>query len=209
MRCSTGRFCVELTPHPSNTQFQTFIGSVFESTPENTISLNDANKESKIIASLELFQYHYLCYWYRNHTRKIPGQAVKFNLGAVICCHDSVEADLNESVEIASLTNLDFNSPGWQAITFDWDGFQTAAAVGKIMEDGWTRYFIFFRMIWSDHVEYCRCNSMDIFNTTIAVSIFRQNPEAWLCRANHIFSQLQVTSNYEDYGEPRIIPSLM
>jgi len=50
------------------------------------------------------------------------------------------------------------------------------------MKDGWTRY-----------------NSGDVLDTTITLELWTSNIKAWLSQANHIFSCLRISSNFEDY----------
>jgi hypothetical protein len=70
------------------------------------------------------------------------------------------------------------------------------------MEDGWTRYFIYVWIILlADDVwrrSYVACDLSDI---TISCFVSLDDiDQAWLSQANHNFSLLSVTSNYEDYG---------
>ncbi|KAJ6590578.1 hypothetical protein DFH09DRAFT_1139736 [Mycena vulgaris] len=94
----------------------------------------------------------------------------ELNLGAVI--HYPMGAPLEGAVEIASLTVADTYA------------LPCATEVhGKIMEDGWTRY-----------------NSYDVYDNILDFHVALEEPDSWLCQANHIFSRLGITSNYEDYA---------
>jgi hypothetical protein len=42
--------------------------------------------------------------------------------------------------------------------------------------------------------------SGDIFDSTLYLYMGNGSSEFWLSQANHIFSALRITSNYEDYG---------
>ncbi|KAJ6522066.1 hypothetical protein B0H19DRAFT_1386735 [Mycena capillaripes] len=135
-------------------------------------SLNTPNTEAEIIESLTLEDYHYICYHFLGHFRYTNiSTPITRNLGAVICCPSRDR--LEDSVEIAWLPNTPFLSPWWE----------TRSGMAKqIMEDGWTRL-----------------NSSEVSDTTISLSSFLY-PQFWLSQANHIFSRLQITSNFDDYA---------
>ncbi|KAJ6555868.1 hypothetical protein B0H19DRAFT_1151422 [Mycena capillaripes] len=44
-----------------------------------------------------------------------------------------------------------------------------------------------------------RLNSSEVSDTNISLS-YSTHPQSWLSQANHIFSRLQITSNFEDYA---------
>lgn len=140
MRRSTARLCVELFPEGSDHWYKIFNDPDLKSIPEDIIALNDVNTEARVIASLQLSEYHTLCYWNPSqlHAQKTLAGRIQFNLGGVICCHDRFDVD-SESVDIASLTDPDFDSHGWDSVVVDFEGFRTAITVGQAMMDGWTR----------------------------------------------------------------------
>lgn len=80
-----------------------------------------------MIASLELDQYHELCYWHLRRTQvfSVSPQTV-VNMMTVV--YQPWDSHLEGSVEIAARTNLDMGSFGW-----------TGEAIGQPMDDGWTR----------------------------------------------------------------------
>lgn len=103
------------------------------STPDGRVSLNYPNQQNKAIASIGVDYYHLSCYWHlsrRWHNLPTPTQA-HLNLGEIVWCPSGPE--IKGSVEIASLTEPDFECEDWHP---------TRPAVETIMEDGWTRYFI-------------------------------------------------------------------
>ncbi|KAJ6496179.1 hypothetical protein C8R45DRAFT_985154 [Mycena sanguinolenta] len=101
-----------------------------------------------------------------------PAQVLKaeWNLGAVMYYRRG--SRLQDAVEIASMTDADTYVLPWGTTVH-----------GEIFEDGWTRH-----------------NSCDVYNTTLHFPVALEEPDSWLCQANHIFSRLQITSNYEDYA---------
>ncbi|KAJ6555862.1 hypothetical protein B0H19DRAFT_137156 [Mycena capillaripes] len=135
-------------------------------------SSNAPNTEAKIIESLTLEQYHHICYQSLGHFRFTNiSTPITHNLGAVICCPSRDR--LEDSVEIAWLPNTPILSPWWKT---------RSGMAEQIMEDGWTRL-----------------NSSEVSDTNISLysSI---HPQSWLSQANHIFSRLQITSNFDDYA---------
>jgi hypothetical protein len=47
--------------------------------------------------------------------------------------------------------------------------------------------------------------SSDIFDSTLELNMWNMRVESWLSQANHIFSRLGITSNFEDYGTSETI----
>ncbi|KAJ7143691.1 hypothetical protein C8R44DRAFT_845892 [Mycena epipterygia] len=60
---------------------------------------------------------------------------------------------------------------------------------GEIIRDGWIRY-----------------NACDVYDTILDFPVALEEPDSWLCQANHIFHRLQITSNYEDYAPTKDPP---
>ncbi|KAJ6555758.1 hypothetical protein B0H19DRAFT_135973 [Mycena capillaripes] len=134
-------------------------------------SLNTPNTEAEIIESLTLEHYHFICYYFLAFRVTNISSPITRNVGAVICCPSRDR--LEDSVEIAWLPNTPFLSPWWDT---------PSGTAEQITEDGWTRL-----------------NSSEVSDTTISLFSFLY-PEFWLSQANHIFSRLQITSNFEDYA---------
>ncbi|KAJ6463012.1 hypothetical protein C8R45DRAFT_525560 [Mycena sanguinolenta] len=79
-------------------------------------------------------------------------------------------------VEIAWLPNVELSSyPSW-------DGFGNESGFRELMPDGWTRL-----------------ESNDIVDTVASISFATLDHTLWLSQANHIFSTLQISSNFQDY----------
>ncbi|KAJ7107476.1 hypothetical protein C8R44DRAFT_941195 [Mycena epipterygia] len=184
-RRSTGRLCAEVIP--SDGRFFDLKNPI--STPESISSLwtlDDTNQEARAIASLELSQYHEIRYIWA-----IEGliswsfwELEEFNLGAVVDCPDSCN-EVGQSAEIASLTHPDFEfSDHWEFSDPGQSDLWDYSDAGKIIEDGWTRY-----------------DSCDVLDTPISLWISLRNGQTWFSQANHIFRQLHITSNYEDYAQ--------
>ncbi|KAF7377174.1 hypothetical protein MSAN_00136700 [Mycena sanguinolenta] len=99
------------------------------------------------------------------------GRAVK--LGSIFRCSSNGSLELEDSVEIASLFDLNAHPSRW---SFP-DG------VGEVMNEGWTRF-----------------RSSDVSHTTISlvpILFLRLNP--WLSQANYIFGRHRIVSNFEYY----------
>jgi hypothetical protein len=150
--------------------------------------LNAPGQEAMVVDSLTLEQYHQICYWYLSNWRNISiSPDVTVNLGTVITCSSGDQ--LQDFVEIVFFPDVDVRFSHW-------DGAQ-----GEVMEDGWTRYFIRFtwKAIFSDHV-YSSFNSSDVFNCTLSANMwYYAHGRSWLSQANHIFSRLGITSDFENY----------
>ncbi|KAJ7111786.1 hypothetical protein C8R44DRAFT_798658 [Mycena epipterygia] len=181
IRRSTGRLCADLTSSPfydSNDYLPHFYcpprGRRI-SMPDNIMSLNPRNQETIAFSSLTLKRYHELCSCRLSGYRYISCTAqATVNLGAIISCSSSCR--LEDSVEIASLPNLDFCYSGWNI---------GGKAVGKIVEQGWTRYT-------SCELRGNGCSSH--------ITLERHSPvEVWFSQAHYIFGCLNITSNYENY----------
>lgn len=153
---------------------------------------NIPTQETAVISSLELREYHDLCHIHLPRRRVLPiSPRTQLNLGVVIC--GPSDSQLECAVEIASVTGVTASSCGW---------YTQDAVVREVMQNGWIRYV--FRPCLDDPVgadyEYRRYNSGDVFNTVMWAWKRLRRRECWLSQSNHIFRQLHITSNYEDYG---------
>ncbi|KAJ7301648.1 hypothetical protein DFH08DRAFT_101660 [Mycena albidolilacea] len=152
---------------------------------DTIIPLDLPDSETAIIHSMDPYQFHERIY------HSIPPAHVlkaEWNLGAVM--YYPLGSRLKGAVEIASMTDADtYVLPLGTEMH------------GEILEDGWTRYsFYVWTMAGADHVQCRRYNSCDVYDTALHFSVALEEPDSWLCQANHIFSRLQITSNYEDYA---------
>jgi hypothetical protein len=151
-------------------------------------SLNVPDDKAMVISSLTLQQYHDICDWDLSLTRTVlVSTDLTVNLGAVFGCYSGDQ--LEASAEIASLPD---GAVGWD----DWYG-----AEGKVINNGWIRYFIFFvrKTIYPNHI-HSSFNSGDVVNKILSVAMFcRGLGRPWLSQANQIFRHLQITSNFEKY----------
>ncbi|KAJ6544534.1 hypothetical protein B0H19DRAFT_1261992 [Mycena capillaripes] len=128
--------------------------------------------EATIIESLTLEEYHDICYQFLEHSRIVSiSIPITLNLGAVICCPSKDR--LKDPVEFAWLPNTKCSSGSWDI---------PRGVARHITEDCWIRL-----------------NSSDVSNTIISLYNFK-HPQSWLSQANHIFSRLQITSNFDDYA---------
>ncbi|KAF7374123.1 hypothetical protein MSAN_00293500 [Mycena sanguinolenta] len=127
------------------------------------------NTEATIIDSLTLDHYHSIC-WQFSEPRSMSSSApVTVNIGSAIVWA-AVKA-FDAIVDIAHLQSLDPEFYDW-SIVGHW-----------VMENGWRRV-----------------DSSDAVNTTISIGFWwSMNKDSWLSQANHIFSKLQLASNFQDY----------
>jgi hypothetical protein len=69
------------------------------------------------------------------------------------------------------------------------------------MENGWTRYDVSPPLASSNIVQSASLSSSDaVAKPTISLSVGFFDWDYWLSQANHIFSRLGISSNFEDYG---------
>ncbi|KAF7374136.1 hypothetical protein MSAN_00295000 [Mycena sanguinolenta] len=128
------------------------------------------NRDTVIIDSLTLGAYHQICSREFSLPRVISiSTSVAVNLGSVVNCPPQNSRD--GVVEIAHLQPL---NP--QRSSYDW------SIPGKIMENGWKRV-----------------DSVDVMNTAVSVGFWSLDKNFWLAQANHIFTKLQLSTNFRDY----------
>ncbi|KAJ7082777.1 hypothetical protein C8R44DRAFT_753652 [Mycena epipterygia] len=170
-----GRLCTELvTGSPEPISFWLKSKLQFPLIPGGLVTLNRPDQEAVVISSLTLHQYHNACYW---HLGQFRGLSISLREvvkpGAVFSV--SSRSSGSRPVEIASsISSLHTFGETW---------YMTGGNVKEdLIPDGWTRYA-----------------SCDVFDCEFHKRVALDNPEAWLGQANHIFSQLQITSNCEDY----------
>ncbi|KAF7348931.1 hypothetical protein MVEN_01413500 [Mycena venus] len=79
---------------------------------------------------------------------------------------------LEDYVEVASLPNMHIHRSRWEL----------RGKEGKVIKDGWTRF-----------------KASDVFDSCIRLYIWSRPHDFWLSQANHVFSRLHITSNFDDY----------
>ncbi|KAJ7211858.1 hypothetical protein C8J57DRAFT_1483763, partial [Mycena rebaudengoi] len=157
-------------------------------------------QESMAIDCLTADQYHRIFWWDLSCGRRLwVSTPVTVNLGAIIVgssphystnhaeslgldptiiswcsCDDD---DLEDTIEIASLPYVE-SEP--EIDVWEWRTYRGKA--GGLTGDSWTHY-----------------NSDDVFDKTFNLMLSDMNYQSWPSQANHIFSRLQTTSNFEDY----------
>ncbi|KAJ7094971.1 hypothetical protein C8R44DRAFT_381653 [Mycena epipterygia] len=136
---------------------------------QSFLNLFEPHEESKIIASMSLDDYHEICFWHLSRKRSLSLPTNASVQLGMIYCTSG--ASLNNVVEIARIPDCKFQDDGW-------------SAVGSRMESGWSR------VDSGDATEHI---SRIIYYSWLAG--FRY----WLAQANHIFSRLNIMSNYENY----------
>ncbi|KAF7374257.1 hypothetical protein MSAN_00308600 [Mycena sanguinolenta] len=175
IRRSTGRFCVDLLPS-GVTNINPFpSGSFNMSTEQGLKFLAGENPEATITQSLTLDQYHSVCHWDCSASRLIPVPPLAIvNISSVF--NGASEHTLDNMGEIARLPSPSLRSP-----TNSW---YTVGAWGEVMPNGKTRL-----------------NSDDATDTIASLLLWTDTHEdgIWLSQANHIFTALQISSNFQDY----------
>lgn len=159
-------------------------------------SLSSLNMEAMASNFLTLEQYHGICAWSLSQYQRITiSLLTPTKLGAVV--YYSSDNPLEDPVEIASLPNVEAYLDRWES---------SGEAVGELMGNGWTRYFVFilWMLVCVNGGYSPSFRSNDVLNSIIGIYGWQmvQNSLSltWLSQANHIFSRLRITSNFEDYG---------
>ncbi|KAF7337137.1 hypothetical protein MVEN_02151700 [Mycena venus] len=138
-------------------------------------SLRTSNTEAMVIDTVTLKGYHNICSLILSHLHNVyVSLSIIVNLGAVILWpRDDV---LEHWVEITSLADTEVFFGSW---------FNPGKGNGEQLENGWTRF-----------------RSEDIIgeNIYLWIVIRGEDSEVWLSQANHIFSRLEITSDFEDYA---------
>jgi hypothetical protein len=74
---------------------------------------------------------------------------------------------------------------------------------GEVVENGWTRYvlLIFWKASYLDQISSDSLSCGDVFNTAVSANVWypHNKPLSWLGHVNHVFSCLQITSEFENY----------
>ncbi|KAJ6478907.1 hypothetical protein C8R45DRAFT_1006215 [Mycena sanguinolenta] len=195
IRRSSGRLCIDHThggtdstpmgPPPLYIFLPSFnpISLDFEDislSSKRLISLNRSIDEATVISAISIDQYNKMCYWHRSRFLRlsIPSQE-PVRMGTVISW--STSSRLERPVAIAFSPEVDVE-------IFPRCIKSGEEVAGRIMGNGWTRY-----------------NSCDVLNQVFIQTICLSAEYAWLSQANHVFSRLQITSDYEDYALVRRI----
>ncbi|KAJ6448264.1 hypothetical protein C8R45DRAFT_1115422 [Mycena sanguinolenta] len=164
---------MDLVPSGGSLPGYSLLGSM--PTHQGLDFLAGENAEATIIDSLTLDQYHSICYWQFSVIRSISiATSSRVKIGTV---SNSVPEDtLDNMLEIAWLPNTELAWPAvWHSIGNEW-------RLGELMVDGWTRF-----------------DSTDAIDTVITVE-FWAHTQSWLSQANHIFTSLEVSSDFQHYG---------
>ncbi|KAF7370102.1 hypothetical protein MSAN_00640200 [Mycena sanguinolenta] len=171
IRRSNGKLCADLVPG----------GDILYTCPSHAMPtqqglnfLTGKNTEATIIDSLTLYQYHSICYWEFSTTRSMSiSTSAAVNLGSVIHCPRGNSFD--DMVEIAHCRTL--RRLIVEEVTHESHWNTERSIVGQVMADGWTR----------------------AVNTKIWLKLSSQYYRFWLSQANHIFTRLQISSDFQDY----------
>ncbi|KAJ6592394.1 hypothetical protein B0H19DRAFT_1055122 [Mycena capillaripes] len=139
-----------------------------------------------VIGTLTLQQYHGICYLNLRRARTVTistpiavNRGIEANLGTVVSWPSTNR--LEDSIEVVS-------SPNGEVAVGHW--IPPWGSRREKTEEGWTRLI-----------------SRDVFDSSVQLRCWvrsRNSWLGWLSQANHIFSRLQITSNFEDYGVERL-----
>ncbi|KAJ6525980.1 hypothetical protein B0H19DRAFT_581522 [Mycena capillaripes] len=134
-------------------------------------SFTELNTEASIIDPLTAREYYNICYYDLAQFRLIAvSTRITVTLGVVLFWPESNRFE--DSVEVAFAPNP------W--VSLSWKS--PKGVLGEVTARGWTRF-----------------NASDAFENTIRLHCWLYDHGSWLSQANHIFSRIQVTSNFEDY----------
>ncbi|KAJ6552857.1 hypothetical protein B0H19DRAFT_1263297 [Mycena capillaripes] len=173
IRSSTSQFCVDLQPSGGSP-------SLYGLAVESRMGIKDPSSVSSleaatIIGSLTLKQYHDLCYRCPGNFRNFTiSTRTTVGLGAIYFCPSRDRFE--DAVIIAFLplhNKVDVHR--W------YETPRQAVVVG-----GWTRL-----------------DANDAWDSTLRLDCLNSYPDVrryWTSAANHIFSRLQITSNFQDYA---------
>ncbi|KAF7374234.1 hypothetical protein MSAN_00306200 [Mycena sanguinolenta] len=172
IRRSTGQFCADLVPSG-----EYLPGDFVPGLPtwRGLRFLARENSDAAIIDSLTLDQYHSICDSQFPVPRSMSiSPSVTVNIGSVL--HRPLDDTFHGAAEIAWLPNTELLlDPSWRSFGH-WSRF------GELMADGWT----------------C-LSSNDIMGMRAWVRFSKSAAKFWLSQANHIFTTLQISSNFQDY----------
>ncbi|KAJ6512529.1 hypothetical protein C8R45DRAFT_890260 [Mycena sanguinolenta] len=172
IRRSTGRFCADLVPGGTDPLYYTYESN--QTSQQGLQFLAGKNSEATIINTLTMNQYHSICYWGVSVLRSMSiSPSVSVNIGSVF--NYASEDSFDDMVEVARLPNARL-SPH-----VSWENGEEGAH-GELMANGWTRFNL-------DH----------IIEDEFSVGLWLDRNNFWLSQAHHIFTSLQVVSNFHDY----------
>ncbi|KAF7366225.1 hypothetical protein MVEN_00499700 [Mycena venus] len=172
IRRPTGRLCADLVPSSTVPASWWNFGAsdkIFCSRSQGIKTLDAPNPEDVAIDHLTMEDYQDVCFWDLARMRRMYSSD-PVTLRPGAIIYCPCADNLEDLVEIAS-------APAELQI-LGWDNYLG----GEKMGDGWTRF-----------------NSGDLINRTLDLYFLKRNYQSWLSQASHIFSRLQIRSNFEDY----------
>ncbi|KAJ6512478.1 hypothetical protein C8R45DRAFT_322307 [Mycena sanguinolenta] len=173
IRRSTGQLCLDLVPRSRSLLGNLSHGSM--PTQQGLKFLEGEDSEAAAIDSFSLELYHTISYWQLSVFRsRSISSSVTVNLASVYNFPSDNKVD--DVVEIAWLPNTELSSyPRWY-------GPGNVSSFIKLLADGWTRL-----------------KSNDVVDTKVRVEFFMSDDRFWLSQANHIFTTLQISSDFQHY----------
>ncbi|KAF7374218.1 hypothetical protein MSAN_00304100 [Mycena sanguinolenta] len=176
IRRSTARFCVDLVP--GNESVLRYSHGLNETSTQRGLGfLAGENSEATIIDALSLDRYHEISLWEFSTQRYISvAPSATVNIGSVLRCPS--DGTFDDVVKIAWLPNAD------RPLVYGWHDYGDWSSFAEPMADGWTRF-----------------ESNHIVDTTPRLSVKSgwRNNRFWLSEANHIFTTLQISSDFQNY----------
>ncbi|KAF7374142.1 hypothetical protein MSAN_00295600 [Mycena sanguinolenta] len=172
IRHSTGGFCIDL--ESSAVSLVQYPGPDRMLTGQGLKFLADENSEATIIDSLTLNHYHSISYWVFSRNPSISiSTSQTIHLGSVFT--STSEGPVGYITEIAWCPNVEL-----EPCEHSWNIAGRSKVVKEIMADGWTRFDAA-----SAHAVW--------------VTFWPLETEFWPSQANHIFTTLQISSDFQDY----------
>ncbi|KAJ7602526.1 hypothetical protein FB45DRAFT_175508 [Roridomyces roridus] len=176
IRQSTGRICMDLARN-HGIQGHHDIYPLFGFGPNTAIKYTESASDARVLEALSISQFHAIV------SKELATEEQWYTLdktldvrpGAIV----SPGSDIRLTMEVAYPLEVAINYDNWEC---HWH----CISVVK-MENGWTRI--------DSHQSYG--NSVSLY-----LSADVSTEEAWLSQANHVFKQLQITSNF--HGSVRL-----
>ncbi|KAF8193540.1 hypothetical protein K438DRAFT_835699 [Mycena galopus ATCC 62051] len=184
IRRSTGHLCADLTADWRRRKLH-FTPGYFRDDSIlrlGSFALEDPNFEAMIISSITEDDYHRLCSRYpmvQSRDLTISTQAT-IRPGAIIFCSTPQPEAL---FEIAHCPHLAFEASAWN------NTGEATGRAGTVMANSWIRYS--YRGAHADYID------ADMWAFTAG------NTKPWMTQANHIFSRLRTTSDFDNYSKPQ------
>jgi hypothetical protein len=153
-----------------------------------SIPLNLPIEDTTVVSFLSLKQYHEICHWHlaKHQSFEIhPNETVQLEM--VIYC--SAKDHRQQVAGIIMVPDINVSVSPWA-----W-----CSDTGDVMTDGWTRYFVYVLQV-VDLIPFTQSHkSCKVVCCGFQFMEYCHNNSHWLNQANHIFGQLGIKSEHEEY----------